>query len=226
VSWSCSHFTVLHTHIKSQKVSGRARPRISWCATGDFSFLPIHAATGVSQDGVTESASDYFVSSYVPTLSALTKSRAGWRSIQRSRLTGLLAACKNSPGQRTLDNVVPEVEATKECFESVSARVLLSSSPNTSAQVLRDGFKAQSPHILHLACHGEQAKSPLESAFLLSDGRLSIQDLMRIHLPDAVLAFLSACQTASASEDQPDQAVHLAASMLFCGFRSVVGTMW
>jgi CHAT domain-containing protein len=49
---------------------------------------------------------------------------------------------------------------------------------------------------------------------------------MRLRLPHAVLAFLSACQTAQGSEKQPDQAVHLAASMLFCGFRSVVGTMW
>jgi CHAT domain-containing protein len=103
---------------------------------------------------------------------------------------------------------------------------LLSSSPNTSGQVLRDALTAQNPHILHLACRGEQANNPLDSAFLLSDGRFSIQSLMGIHLPDAVLAFLSASQTARGSEAQPDQAVHLAASMLFCGFRSVVGTMW
>jgi CHAT domain-containing protein len=61
---------------------------------------------------------------------------------------------------------------------------------------------------------------------MLSDGMLSIQDLMTMSLPDALLAFLSACQTARGSERLPDQAVHLAASMLFCGFRSVVGTMW
>jgi CHAT domain-containing protein len=66
----------------------------------------------------------------------------------------------------------------------------------------------------------------LDSAFLLSDGKLSIQDFMTMRLPDAVLAFLSAYQTARGNEDVPDEAVHLAASMLFCGFRSVVGTMW
>jgi CHAT domain-containing protein len=92
--------------------------------------------------------------------------------------------------------------------------------------VLQEALEGQGAHILHLACHGEQADSPLDSAFLLSDGRLTIQDLMSIRLPNAVLAFLSACQTAKGSEDLPDQAVHLAASMLFCGFRSVVGTMW
>jgi hypothetical protein len=40
-----------------------------------------------------------------------------------------------------------------------------------------------------------------------------------------MLAFLSACQTAKGDEDMPDQAVHLAASMLFCGFKSVIATM-
>jgi CHAT domain-containing protein len=42
----------------------------------------------------------------------------------------------------------------------------------------------------------------------------------------AVLAFLSACRTAQGDANAPDQAVHLAASMLFCGFWSVIGTMW
>jgi CHAT domain-containing protein len=56
--------------------------------------------------------------------------------------------------------------------------------------------------------------------------RLSVKDLITMRLPAAVLAFLSACQTARGSEHLSDQAVHLAASMLFCGLRSVIGTMW
>jgi CHAT domain-containing protein len=68
-------------------------------------------------------------------------------------------------------------------------------------------------HILHLACHGLQADGPLDSAFLLSDGKLTIQDLMSPRLTDAIFAFLSACQTAKGSEDLADQAVHLAASI-------------
>jgi CHAT domain-containing protein len=45
-------------------------------------------------------------------------------------------------------------------------------------------------------------------------------------LKRASLAFLSACQTAKGDQNQPDQAVHLAASFLFCGFKSVIATMW
>jgi CHAT domain-containing protein len=177
-------------------------------------------------EGVVEAASDYFVSSYIPTLSALIKSRAGWRSVPCSRTTSIVAACRNSPNQAPLDNVERECDVTMACFKQASVRVLLSSYPNTTTQLLLNNLAEKSAHIVHLACHAVQAENPLDSAFLLSDGRLSVQDLMTIRLPDAVLAFLSACQTARGSESQPDQAVHLAASMLFCGFRSVVGTMW
>jgi CHAT domain-containing protein len=50
--------------------------------------------------------------------------------------------------------------------------------------------------------------------------------LMQLKLPKALFAFLSACETAQGDREQPDQAIHLAAAMLFTGFRSVVATMW
>jgi CHAT domain-containing protein len=40
------------------------------------------------------------------------------------------------------------------------------------------------------------------------------------------LAFLSACETAKGDEGTPDEAMHLAAAVLFAGFRGVVATMW
>lgn len=81
--------------------------------------------------------------------------------------------------------------------------------------------------LLHLACHGQQdPEKPLASGFRLRDGPLALAQLMRLSLPNAFLAFLSACETAKGDAQQPDQAVHLAAAMLFVGFRSVVATMW
>ena len=49
---------------------------------------------------------------------------------------------------------------------------------------------------------------------------------MQLSFPNAFLAILSACQTARGDDTQPDQAVHLAATMLFLGFKSVLATMW
>jgi CHAT domain-containing protein len=82
--------------------------------------------------------------------------------------------------------------------------------------------------IVHLACHGVQdTKNPLESALILGDNqKLKILRIMEQPMPNASLAFLSACETAMGDEDLPDEAIHLAASLLFAGFRGVVATLW
>ena len=50
---------------------------------------------------------------------------------------------------------------------------------------------------------------------------------MRSRLPTAEFAFLSACHTAELTDGSiTDEALHLTAAMQYCGFRSVVGTMW
>jgi CHAT domain-containing protein len=188
--------------------------------TGELSFLPIHAAATV------ERASDYFVSSYIPTLAALRRVREGWRSIPQSQVTGIMAGCRDAPKMNRLHGVEEEISVTIDCFEKSSAHIFCPSLPNTRLEELESVLNEQDANVLHLACHGIQEEDPLQSAFLLSNGRLTIERITRLRLPRAVLAFLSACQTAKGSQDQPDQAIHLAASMLFCGFRSVVGTMW
>ncbi|KAH8997462.1 hypothetical protein EDB92DRAFT_1430156 [Lactarius akahatsu] len=50
---------------------------------------------------------------------------------------------------------------------------------------------------------------------------------MRSELPTAEFAFLSACHTAEMTEGSiVDEGLHLVAAVQYCGFRSVVGTMW
>jgi CHAT domain-containing protein len=82
--------------------------------------------------------------------------------------------------------------------------------------------------LVHIACHGLQdIGQPLNSAFHLSkDGTLSVSELMELDLKGTYLALLSACETAKGDREQSDQAIHLAATMLFVGFKSVVATMW
>jgi hypothetical protein len=98
-------------------------------------------------------------------------------------------------------------------------------SPSVTVQNILDGLPES--QLLHLACHGQQDRSnALDSGFLMKDGMLKVSQLMALDLRKAFLAFLSACETAKSDERQPDQVVHLAAAMLYAGFRSVVGTMW
>lgn len=85
----------------------------------------------------------------------------------------------------------------------------------------------QEANIVHLACHGVQdSGDAIQSGFCLGDGRLTISKLMDMRLDNAFLAFLSACETAHGDKDQPDQAMHLAAGMLFAGFKAVIATLW
>ena len=80
---------------------------------------------------------------------------------------------------------------------------------------------------VHLACHGVQNREdPTKSAFALYDGKLALSTLMSQSLPNAELAVLSACQTATGDENLSEEAVHLAAGILNVGYKSVIGTMW
>ena len=101
-----------------------------------------------------------------------------------------------------------------------------SGSAKTRISEALDQFRDAS--IIHAACHGEQdPNNPLDSALLLEDGRLTISKIQSIQrAPGGSLAFLSACMSAKGDKTQPDEAIHLAASMLCVGFQGVVATMW
>ena len=129
--------------------------------------------------------------------------------------------------------VVDEVELVRravpsripvELLDDVQhAGITPSAAPTTSAVLER----LPEVTILHLACHGYQDPlKPLESGFVMSDTMLTVSKLMALNLDNAFLAFLSACETAKGDKAHADQAIHLAAAMLFAGFKSVVGTMW
>ena len=80
---------------------------------------------------------------------------------------------------------------------------------------------------IHLACHATQELSrPMKSAFHLIDGDLDLSEIIKLQIPNADFAFLSACQTSTGDPELPHEAVHLASGLLAAGYRSVVSTMW
>jgi CHAT domain-containing protein len=96
-----------------------------------------------------------------------------------------------------------------------------------STSIVDTASAMQAANMIHLACHGVQDDSDAtQSGFCLGDGRLTISKLMELKLDDAFVAFLGACSTAKGDKEQPDQAMHLAAAMLYSGFKSVVASMW
>jgi tetratricopeptide (TPR) repeat protein len=216
------------THI-TQKATGRSRPRLHWCANGDFVFLPLHAA-GVYSGPLAnrECCSDYVVSSYTPTVSALLRAQAQVPSIRSADVNMLLVgedSAKNS-SLSELWNVRKELTY----IEAIAVTKHFGHTVETIARgatVERVTERIKTASFVHLACHGLQHRTnALESGFYLNDDKLTISKLMELQLDHPWFAYLSACETAKGDAEQPDQVMHLAAAMLFAGFKHVVATMW
>jgi CHAT domain-containing protein len=179
-----------------------------------------------------ECCSDFVVSSYTPTLGALLQAQREVPSVERETVRSVLVAEPFGADMPPLPGVVAEVEVVMHSMPSGTVTLLgdpyaVSSVASLGATVDSVLEAAPAANILHLACHGQQDhRTPLESGFRLRDGTLTVRKLMQLRLPRAIFAFLCACETAKGAQDQPDQAIHLAGAMLFCGFRSVIGTMW
>jgi CHAT domain-containing protein len=186
--------------------------------------VPVHAA-GIYQGANRECCSDYVVSSYTPTLTALIEARKGLSTFAPQQIRVMTAAAEHTKHDMPpLHYAVPETRGVTDIVSA--ARVLSSCSADTATkpEVLS---MLRSSHVVHLACHGIQHKhEPHKSRFCLSTCDLAISELMALDLQDAFLAFLSACETARGDEKHADETVHLAASLLFAGFKSVVATMW
>jgi CHAT domain-containing protein/tetratricopeptide (TPR) repeat protein len=213
----------------TQKTIGRPRPRLHWCANGDFVFLPLHAA-GIHSGPLTdrECCSDYVVSSYTPTVSALLRAQAKVPSVRSADVNMLLVGedCAKNPALSKLWNVRKELW----CIEEIATTKHFGHTVETIAReatVERVTKRIKTASFVHLACHGLQHRTnALESGFYLSDDRLDISKLMELQLDRPWFAYLSACETAKGDAKQPDQVIHLAAAMLFAGFKHVVATMW
>ncbi|KAJ7026483.1 CHAT domain-containing protein [Mycena alexandri] len=206
------------------KIQKSAQPsRLWWCPTGPFAFLPIHAAGKYDQDP-TDFASQYVISSYTPTLTTLLNTPT--HTTASFKMT--VAIQPEAPGCSPLPGTKVELD---KITRHVPTTWLTALHRPTGKQVLRQLAKSS---VAHFACHGVQdASEPLHSGLMLSDGRLKVLEIMKEDDRDTdsrkrgmSLAFLSACEAATGDSATPDEVMHLAASLMFAGFHSVVATMW
>ncbi|KAL5523186.1 hypothetical protein ACEPAF_1453 [Sanghuangporus sanghuang] len=186
--------------------------RIWWCPTSVLTAFPFHAAGPYTDaHGKMKYLLDDYISSYTPTLTSLINARSG--ALVRDARMLLVGDLK--------------LPSAKEEWRSISRtrhieKLLLDkASPGAVIKALRK------VEWVHFVCHGILAEEPFDSSLKLPGGNLTLLDIARAHLPNAEFAFLSACHTAEQGpESALDESLHLAVAMQFCGFRSVVGTMW
>ncbi|CAE6504105.1 unnamed protein product [Rhizoctonia solani] len=193
-------------------------PHLTWCPIGALSSLPLHAAGvyGASKACV----SDYALSSYTPSLTALLSSSPN------PNATSILAISQEqTPGSHgKLPGATRELEYIQEHVDGVIPYTRLTDESATIKAVL----DAMENHdCVHLACHAHQRiGDPTKSGFFLHDGVLDLVSILRRSFKNKGLAFLSACQTAMGDSRLPNETVHLASGILTSGYPSVIATMW
>jgi len=193
--------------------------RIWWCATGSLAFLPIHAA-GIYDIENGDKLSDYVVSSYTPTLTAILDSSTPKVVDNFSILTVAQPSTPNAAP-------IPKTEDEVNLVQSLAGGINMVSLKSEEATVERVLQAMRETDWIHMACHGKQETSePMKSGLLLHDDILELSEIVKHTLPRADFAFLSACQTAVGDEKIADESVHLAAGMFMAGYRGVIATMW
>ncbi|KAJ6543358.1 CHAT domain-containing protein [Mycena vulgaris] len=199
--------------------------RIWWCPTGPLAFLPIHAAGLFGKDDSFGSKlSDFAISSYAPSLTALIEGLRAPCKMQKP-LKLLAVAQPSAVGQPYIPGTQREISRIQQLAAGTLPVLRLDgdmATVNNVQQGMRDS------RWVHFACHGLQdVLQPTESALLLAgSSRLTLSSIIKLALPDADFAFLSACQTATGDKEFPEESVHLAAGMLLAGYRGVIATMW
>ena len=161
---------------------------------------------------------DLYIPSYTPTLSALIESnKFGSRTPGKP---SLLLVVQQDASMKAASGEIRVVQSV-----NTQVKILISARATPSAVLKR----LQDHRFMHIVCHGilEPGK-PFDSSFKFYRGnRLTLLDIIRSRLPNAEFAFLAACHTAELTDGSlSDEALHLTAAMQYCGFHSVVGTMW
>ncbi|KAH8992687.1 CHAT domain-containing protein [Lactarius akahatsu] len=209
--------------------------RIWWCPTSVFCTLPLHAMGPIPSGDTCDSEryfSDLYIPSYRPSLSALIESRKASPQILEKPSLLLVAQPDDS-----LPGVNGEIKVIQRALKARAVVTGLVSREATPSSVV-EGLRGS--HFAHFACHGVlETGKPFEASFKLHGGsRLTLLDIVRSRIPGAEFAFLggrvvqkfaflACCHAAEITEDSvADEALHLTAAMQYCGFRSVVGTMW
>jgi CHAT domain-containing protein len=193
--------------------------RIWWCPTSVFCSLPLHAMGPIPPHRDSPRYFlDLYIPSYTPSLSALIESRK-----PGSRVIGKPSILLVSQPDEKMSQALKEMKVVQAVNTQVTTLFSTKARPTAVLEHLRNH------PFTHIVCHGIlEPRKPFEASFKLHKGkRLQLLDIVRSQLPDAEFAFLSACHTAELTDESiADEVLHLAAAMQFCGFRSVVGTMW
>jgi tetratricopeptide (TPR) repeat protein len=194
-------------------------PRMWWMPTGALTVLPLHAA-GYHRDPTSgRSVLERVVSSYTPTVRMLLHARQRPQPKRETLAVGI---------NQTADDRVPALYMAER--EATTVHQLLGGRPPLLGKwATREAVRSAMPTAawIHFACHALSDRAdPARSHLMLSDGPIMVDELFDVDVPDAYLAYLSACDTATTPLSALDEAIHIAATFQLAGYPHTVATLW
>ncbi|MET0235233.1 MAG: CHAT domain-containing protein [Kibdelosporangium sp.] len=179
-------------------------PRMWWVTSGPLSLLPLHAAGYHYAQG--SSVMDRVISSYTPTI----------RALEHARGRALPTAVSNALVVATSPDAAAEADAV---HSRVPGSIVLSPGTPLPHRPTRGNVLSQLDNhpIVHFTCPGDGL-----GRLHLADAPLRIASLVPIQLTQARLAYLSACDTPSLT----DEPTHLPTAVQLAGYPHVIGTLW
>jgi CHAT domain-containing protein/tetratricopeptide (TPR) repeat protein len=210
-----------------QKKTTEPLPYIRWIGVGPLAKAPLHVAGKYKVKGTPYTSMDYAISSYAPSLRALlyaTERGPKQYLNRRSDARVLVVRMPETEGAEFLQHVEEEADTLKGMALSVSMHTTELDVPTTT-EVLKH---LPLHNLVHFACHGIiDPEVPSNSHFLLSDGKLTVQQILKTYSAEPDVAFLSACSTAECGDARlVDESIHIASAFLVLGFKQIIGTLW
>jgi CHAT domain-containing protein len=199
------------------KLAAEGITRAVLVPTGLLGLLPLHAAW--MEDSSLPAGRRYALDDctfiYAPSAQALYHARQG-----ADRPADALLVVENPDGSMKFTG--PEVKSVLSHFPGRSVHLLRAQA--TKKSVVR---AVGSSSVLHFSGHGLAGWGEAESSRLkLADDDLTLTELFDMHLDQARLAVLSACETGVPGTELPDEAVLLPSAWMQAGVPGVVGSLW
>ncbi len=203
--------------------------RATLIPTGYFSLLPLHAAW--TENSTTPTGRHYALDdihfTHAPNAQSLS---AAQEIATRTPADSILAI--DNPTQ-DLKNSEREVHAAIANFQQ---RTVLRHTEATIEAVrsaladISERSQLSEASIVHFSCHGKaELTDPLNSGLQMSDGLLTLRDILALNLSDrggVRLAILSACETGLSGIENADEAISLPTGLLQAGVAGVIASLW
>jgi CHAT domain-containing protein/tetratricopeptide (TPR) repeat protein len=194
--------------------------RATLIPTGYLSLLPLHAAW--TEDTTRPTGRRYALDDIHFTYTPNTRSLTAAREIANRPFTDSILAIDNP--RNDLPNSQREIDCAIDTFTD---RTVLRHDEATIDAVKVGLAEAL---IVHFSCHGTaNFNDPLNSGLLMSDGLLTLKDLLALNLAKdngIRLAILSACETGLPGLENIDEVVSLPIGLLQAGVAGVISSLW